>query len=169
MRDQKLVYTSEDGESKEIDIPSWLGEAPVNHHHLREAFALAMGAEGIDQETIAEIVQTVDDGQDEDASGIEELVTLTDRKIQIADPDDPETNVIIEPESAPSPDYHWDAMVLDYYHGRPVLCLYEPDKEDSQFTIALPTKDDPNIRPMTTRDIRLDKNVEIVEGDGEEP
>jgi hypothetical protein len=62
MRDQKLVYTSEDGESKEIDIPSWLGEAPVNHHHLREAFALAMGAEGIDQETIAEIVQTVDDG-----------------------------------------------------------------------------------------------------------
>jgi hypothetical protein len=107
--------------------------------------------------------------QDEDASGIEELVTLTDRKIQIADPDDPETNVIIEPESAPSPDYHWDAMVLDYYHGRPVLCLYEPDKEDSQFTIALPTKDDPNIRPMTTRDIRLDKNVEIVEGDGEEP
>lgn len=96
-----------------------------------------------------------------ESEGIEDLVTLDDHTIHIADPGYPEEYFVIEPSAVPTSDY-WDAMVLDYYYGRPVLYLREPGKEDPQFVIALPTEEDPKIRPIHIRDMTNDKNAKIL-------
>lgn len=54
------TLTSTDSNQDDVTIPTWDGEAPVNYRHIRESVALSMFAEGIDGETIATVLKTVD-------------------------------------------------------------------------------------------------------------
>lgn len=116
----------------------------------------------IERYPYGEVVSTrIESGRCDPDNGIESLVSLEDHSIRISDPGYPEEYFIIEPSGVPTRDC-WDAMVLDYYYGRPVLYLHDPEKEDPEFKIALPTEDDPHIRPLKVGDTTISENVEIV-------
>jgi hypothetical protein len=54
------TLTSSNPNQDDVTIPSWDGEAPVNYPHIRESIALSMYTEGISGDTIATVLQTVD-------------------------------------------------------------------------------------------------------------
>lgn len=55
-----------------------------------------------------------------------------------------------------------DSMVIDFYHGRPVLYIWEPGYEDAQHALALPTEDDPTTRPYIVDGKIVDETEEIL-------
>lgn len=44
-----------------VSIPAFRGPAPINYDELRESVALVLASEGVGQETIQTVIQTVDD------------------------------------------------------------------------------------------------------------
>lgn len=87
-----------------------------------------------------------------------------DRNIHVFDttatmeqPDNRDTGFNIHPETVPSR----GTPMIDYFYGRPVLYLYTPLEEEVQYIFALPTKDDPYLRPLRfpTRNFPENRNI----------
>lgn len=57
---------------------------------------------------------------------------------------------------------HGDQVSLDYYHGRPMIYIWEPHDEDVQFAYALPTKSDPEMRPYIINGQRIEETYELL-------
>lgn len=75
---------------------------------------------------------------------------LFDGGVMISEPDHSDTTFTIHPESVPER----GTVSIDFFYGRPVIYLYSPLEEEPPFIFALPTKDDPHLRPLRIAGVR---------------
>lgn len=62
MTDTELRLTDDTITTKNrtIDLPTFTGDTPVNYQHFRDSIALAMAGEGLSEETLTTVLETVD-------------------------------------------------------------------------------------------------------------
>ena len=84
-----------------------------------------------------------------------------DTTVTMEQPEYRDTGLFMHPETVP----FRGTPMIDYFYDRPVLYLYTPLEEDVQYVFALPTKDDPYLRPLKFPNRNFPTNRGIVEDD----
>ncbi len=87
--------------------------------------------------------------------------TLTDRGVFLAEPEHRDTTFEIRPETVP---FHGTASI-DFFYGRPVLYMFEPESEEPQYVIAFPTENDPHVRTAKRPGMEFNNVLDKIEND----
>lgn len=82
-----------------------------------------------------------------------------DAGVVIHEPEARDTTFPIHPEGVPER----GTPSIDFFYGRPVLYMYEPLREEPAYMFALPTKEDPHIRPLKMRGRDFNENFDRIE------
>ena len=67
-----------------------------------------------------------------------------------------EDTVQIKVENVPE-NHVGDTMSIDYFHGRPILYIWEPTSENVQNMIALPIESDPQTHTLISNGVKTGK------------
>ena len=103
----------------------------------------------------------VPDRYDPPSELYESYFELFNMGVMISEPESKDTTFTLHPEGVPER----GTPSIDFFYGRPVLYLHEPLSEEPAYMLALPTKDDPHIRPLKHPGRRFDENFDRIEND----
>lgn len=87
--------------------------------------------------------------------------TVFESGIMMTEPKHRDTSLTIHPETVP----YNGRVIIDFFYGRPAIYLYTPGEEDVQYIFALPTRNDPHLRPLKYPHKEFPQNKEIVDTD----
>lgn len=125
-------------------------------------------APGMDTEPLLDAINTADEAikSDEDRSPLEDLISVDGQTLSIASPTQSEHNIEwididIEPLCE---NVNGDSILLDYYHGRPVVYFWEPGSEDAKHTIAPAVPEDEATRLIHCNHSIMEQNEQRVTG-----
>jgi hypothetical protein len=103
----------------------------------------------------------IPDRYDPPSEQYESYFELFNNGVMIREPETEDTTFTMHPEGVPER----GTASIDFFYGRPVLYLHEPLSEEPAYMLALPTKEDPYIRPMKHPGERFGDTIERVEND----
>jgi len=121
-----------------------------------------------DTEPLLDAINTADEAikSDEDRSPLEDLISVDGQTLSIASPTQSEhdiewIDIDIEPLCE---NVNGDSILLDYYHGRPVMYFWEPESEDAKHTIAPAVPEDEATRLIHCNHSIMEQNEQRVTG-----
>jgi hypothetical protein len=121
-----------------------------------------------DTEPLPDAINTADEAikSDEDRSPLEDLISVDGQTLSIASPTQSEhdiewIDIDIEPLCE---NVNGDSILLDYYHGRPVMYFWEPGSEDAKHTIAPAVPEDEATRLIHCNHSIMEQNEQRVTG-----
>jgi|AntRauTorcE11898_2_1112593.scaffolds.fasta_scaffold06440_2 hypothetical protein len=121
-----------------------------------------------DTEPLLDAINTADEAikSDEDRSPLEDLISVDGQTLSIASPTQSEhdiewIDIDIEPLCE---NVNGDSILLDYYHGRPVMYFWEPGSEDAKHTIAPAVPEDEATRLIHCNHSIMEQNEQRVTG-----
>ena len=92
---------------------------------------------------------------------LNDLIDVTDDGIEIKQPKARNTDIELNIEDVPdrlSPH-------IDFFHGRPALHLYTYNQEEPEYSLLLPTNNDPHLRTLKRGDWENDELYEKLRSD----
>lgn len=87
---------------------------------------------------------------------LDEFITVSDNTLEIAEPEHKDANIELLFDHTPdrlSP-------CIDFYYGRPAICIYTYHQEEPEYIILFPTADDPHVRTLMDGDWYNDELAE---------
>lgn len=103
----------------------------------------------------------VPDRYDEPSEDYESYFELFNNGVMIDEPEYRDTTFTMHPEGVPER----GTPSIDFFYGRPVLYMHEPLKSEVVYMFALPTKEDPHIRPLIFPGRRFTENFDHIENE----